>query len=328
MADVLAKEDESPIQPVRRQRGRGVFVWLLAVGWLVWALARLVGLDRFTALSPVLIPAMAAIPYAAATVVLPVGLAALTRHWYALAVAALAAVLFAVIVLPRAIASGGPSVHGPELRVLTANLRFGGAGDASLVDLARRTRAEVLSLQEFTPEAEQRIDAAGIARLLPYKLVDPRPGAGGTGMYSRYPLVRRPTGPTTFGLITASVDVPGAGPLRFTAAHPPAPLGPDVTTWAHDLRQLPYPDFHGPLDIVAGDLNSSLDHLQLRRLIATGYRDAADVTGNGLAPTYRPWPPITIDHVLADRRIAALHTATYYQSGSDHRALFAVLRLP
>jgi endonuclease/exonuclease/phosphatase family metal-dependent hydrolase len=128
--------------------------------------------------------------------------------------------------------------------------------------------------------------------------------------------------------VNATLQVPGAAPVRFTAAHPPAPLGPDARRWRHDLKEIPSPTPHGEVGIVTGDFNATLDHAPLRHLIGKGFTDAADATGQGLVPTFRPWPPITIDHVLADRRCAIERVKIYLQPGSDHRALFTELRLP
>ena len=89
--------------------------------------------------------------------------------------------------------------------------------------------------------------------------------------------------------------------------------------------------------MLLGDFNATLDHGPLRRLLRTGYRDAAAVRGRGLAPTWPfrrqplllpvvPW--VTLDHVLADRRIGIGDVGTRVVPGSDHRAVFAELLLP
>ncbi|GAA0372898.1 endonuclease/exonuclease/phosphatase family protein [Actinoallomurus spadix] len=327
MTDSLTAPVADP--PRARRRGRAIAARTLVACFALWALARLFGADRIGPLDPLLIPAMAAVPYALAAMVLPLAVAALVRDRPALIAAVVVTALFAGIALPRAVAGDTPRASGPEFRVLTANLRYGGAGDATLVDLARRTRADVLSVQEFTAEAAGRLDAAGIGRLFPYRILDPRPGAAGIGLYSRYPLTPSPVRPPTIsGMPSALVAVPGTAPVRMTAVHPPAPLGPDLDAWRHDLPRLPRATPGGRVGILAGDFNATLDHAWLRQVIHSGYVDAADARGQGLVPTFRPWPPITIDHVLADRRCAVLRVKIYGQARSDHRALFAVLRLP
>jgi endonuclease/exonuclease/phosphatase (EEP) superfamily protein YafD len=81
--------------------------------------------------------------------------------------------------------------------------------------------------------------------------------------------------------------------------------------------------------VLAGDFNATLDHAVLRDLLGTGYIDAAEFTGAGLIATWpvgRHLPPlVTIDHVLVDRRSAAVATSVQTIAGSDHRAVFADL---
>jgi endonuclease/exonuclease/phosphatase (EEP) superfamily protein YafD len=103
--------------------------------------------------------------------------------------------------------------------------------------------------------------------------------------------------------------------------------------WEDGLRALPAAD--GQARVLAGDFNATLDHGGLRRLLATGYRDAADVTGEGLLATWpyhgrraRTVPPVTLDHVLADRGIALRRFRTFALPRTDHRAIFAQLTLP
>ena len=78
---------------------------------------------------------------------------------------------------------------------------------------------------------------------------------------------------------------------------------------------------------------STLDHREMRRLIDTGYRDAASVVGAGWRPTWpydEKWymPGVTLDRVLADRRIGVRSARPHRISGSDHKAFYAELVLP
>jgi endonuclease/exonuclease/phosphatase family metal-dependent hydrolase len=98
------------------------------------------------------------------------------------------------------------------------------------------------------------------------------------------------------------------------------------------LRELPGAGAPRPLRVLLGDFNATLDHHELRRILDRGYADAADATGDGLRTTWpagRRFPPeITIDHVLADRRIAPRDVTVHLVPRSDHRAVVAVLELP
>ena len=71
----------------------------------------------------------------------------------------------------------------------------------------------------------------------------------------------------------------------------------------------------------------------MRRILDTGYRDAADVVGAGLTPSWpndERWyvPGVTLDHVLADRRVGVKAVSVHTIEGSDHRAVYAELVLP
>jgi endonuclease/exonuclease/phosphatase (EEP) superfamily protein YafD len=56
------------------------------------------------------------------------------------------------------------------------------------------------------------------------------------------------------------------------------------------------------------------------------------VTGKGLIPTWPEMghnlPPVTIDHILAERRIRILSYEVDDIPGSDHRAVYARLAVP
>jgi endonuclease/exonuclease/phosphatase family metal-dependent hydrolase len=89
----------------------------------------------------------------------------------------------------------------------------------------------------------------------------------------------------------------------------------------------------GPRTLRPGGFNATLDHAHFRRLLRRGYVDAASQAGNGLSATWGPprgrgLTLLAIDHVLTDRRCAVLTTSAHRVTGSDHRALYAELRLP
>ncbi|WP_200211981.1 endonuclease/exonuclease/phosphatase family protein [Micromonospora coerulea] len=306
--------------------------WLAVAPAAAWALLRLAGLER----GP-LVQAVAFTPYVAVGALAPLLLAlALRRRWPSV-VAAVTTLALIGVVAPRALASGQPTVGGPTLRLLTANLLMGRADPATLVDLVRTRRVDVLTVQEFTPLAAAELDRLGLAELLPYRQLHPEAGATGSGLYSRFPLTdvgtRRNQG-FFFAQAYGSLTVPGAPPLRVESAHPAAPYAVAVVPdWRTDLRAQPPATPDGRLSILAGDFNATLDHAPLRALLATGYADAADRAGAGLAGTWGPYdgdriPPVTIDHVLVDRRIAVRSVTVHRLPGSDHRAVLAELRLP
>jgi endonuclease/exonuclease/phosphatase (EEP) superfamily protein YafD len=216
--------------------------------------------------------------------------------------------------------------------VLTANTSYGRVPAAALVRLVRAERVDVLSVQELTPALDRALAAAGLAQLLPSRVARPRKGAGGAGLYARLPLRVVASPPTLFAAPAAVLQVPGAPPLEVTAVHPLAPQRPgSVGQWRRDLRSLPPAATPGPLRILAGDFNATLDHAELRRLIATGYEDAAEEAGAGLKATWPSsgsLPGVVIDHVLADVRCGVRSVRVLPLPRSDHRAVLAELVLP
>ncbi|MGC5029457.1 endonuclease/exonuclease/phosphatase family protein [Micromonospora sp. DT229] len=307
--------------------------WLAVAPGAGWALARVAGLDR----GP-LVQLLAFTPYALLGSLVPLLLAlALRRRWPAV-VAAVVTMTLVAVVAPRALPSAQPGVTGPTVRLLTANLLAGAADPAMVVDLVRTERVDVLVVQEFTPSAQAELDRLGLDRLLPYRHLNPVVGTPGSGLYARHPIsgggIRTLRGGFGFTQAYATVAVPGAPEVRVESAHPSAPYALDQTGyWRADLAAQPPATPHGPLSILAGDFNATLDHAPLRALLDTGYTDAAASVGTGLSGTWGPYdgdliPPVVIDHVLVDRRIA-VHTVTVHPlPGSDHRMILAELRLP
>ena len=307
-----------------------VVVWVLAAGFGLWALVRLTGLERGTPL----IQLISFTPYAVPGALLTALLAAATGRWAAAAVATLAFAALGAVVVPRVL-RGPPPPAGPTLRVMAANLLNGGGDARAGVEHVMVDDVEVLALVELTPEAVEALDAAGIAELLPYRALHPTGRYRGSGLFSRHPLgepVRRehPCGATQ---TSARLTVPGCGhDIVIEAAHPCAPNTFDTACWEADLRAQPPATHDGPIGVVLGDFNATLDHASLRRFLRTGYHDAAALLGKGLVPTWpfkvyvMPW--ITIDHVFLDRRAGVARYGTRPVPHSDHKAVFAELVLP
>ena len=217
--------------------------------------------------------------------------------------------------------------------MLSTNLQFSLAEPAAVVDLARRTEADVLSVQELTPEGVEALNRAGLSGLLPYQVLDPREGPAGSGLFARHPLRKLPPVPgTALAMPQAELILTDRVRVEVTAVHPLPPLSvSNSRDWRHGLAVLPPADPSGPPRILVGDYNATFDHARFRELLGRGYVDAAARVGKGLVPTWgvrQQAPPLTIDHVLVDERVAVRRVEVYDLPGSDHRALFADLRLP
>jgi endonuclease/exonuclease/phosphatase (EEP) superfamily protein YafD len=319
----------APARPTR-EVALTVLFWLLVLPGLVWAVVRLGGWER----GP-LVQLFAFTPYVAGWSWLPVVLSLSTGRWTIGVVALAAAVALTAIVLPRAIPGGrGPST-GVPLHVMTSNMLFGNADPDEIVRLVREHDVAVLAVQEFTPEARKALTKAGLDDLLPYHSLADEPGASGTGFYSRFAVTGAGSRRNGAGFMQTYgvVQPPGAAPLTVESAHPIAPWAVKVNgDWRDDLAAQPKADPHGTPRILLGDFNATLDHTPLRRLIASGYRDAAAAAGKGLVPTWpfdgRKVPPVTLDHVLVDERIGVGEVSVHRIPDSDHRAVIAALTVP
>lgn len=333
------------------RRAWPVVLWSALLPFAGWAAVRLLGAERGAPLMQL----MSFTPYAAGAALVPLAAALLTRRWWQAAVAGVLVAVLAGCVLPRAVTdspdpSGASGPAGPAraaagggsrpVRVVTANLLLGEADPAALVSIVREHQADVLAVQELTGSAAAALDAAGLRVLLPYRSLHPVPGSDGSALYSRYPLRDVGARRLSAGRLQAygTLLVPGARPVLLESAHPCAPSDVRSTDqWAREIALQPRATPSGPVRVLLGDFNSTLDHSGLRRLIDSGYTDAASAAGAGLRPTWSPGlfggfsqlvPPVTIDHVLVDRRVGVRAVAVHPLPGSDHRAVYADLALP
>ena len=332
IAAPAAPDEQTPAGPARsRQRWRTAGCWLLVALWAAFSLSRWLGVDG--GIWPLMaLPAIT--PYLTLAALGPLALCLLTRRWLA-ALAALAVVAsLLVLVMPRAFGNAEPA-RGPGLRVLTANLAEGQADPREFVALVREQRVDVLAVSELTDRELARLTRAGLSDLLPYALTNPSRNAAGTGLFSRYPLTGGRAVPLTGGFVetTGTLRLPGARPVDVTAVHYCAPADPgQVSCWEYGRSHIPPATPDGRIRLLLGDFNMTLDYGGLRSVLATGYRDAADVVGQGLVPTWPysgvPLPKVTIDHVLADRRIGVSGVSVLPIVGSDHQAVFAALTVP
>ncbi|MFP5310147.1 MAG: endonuclease/exonuclease/phosphatase family protein [Actinomycetes bacterium] len=257
------------------------------------------------------------------------------------ATAGVAALLGATVLVPRALPGPAPAEAptGPVRTIAVANLRLGEADADAVVAAVREHDVDVLLTLELTEPAIARLDAAGLGSLLPEVALLPSGLTSGGGIHARDPLTPlAPSDARRFGATPrAALDVAGAPRVVVEGVHPLPPIDPGWTRdWRAALTALPAPAIGAADDVVllAGDLNATHDHAPFRALLDAGWVDAADARGRGLVPTFHglPWgepvPPVALDHVLVDRRVAVEAVTTAPLPGSDHRILVVRLRLP
>ncbi|WP_327005890.1 endonuclease/exonuclease/phosphatase family protein [Dactylosporangium sp. NBC_01737] len=316
-----------------RHRWLTVLLWLLIAPFAVWAAARVLGLER----GYPTIQLIAFTPYVALVSLVPLALALLTKRVWPAVAAAVVTVAFAACVLPRWISDSDAGVPaGPTLRVMSVNMLYGQADPGHIVRLVRSGAVDLLAVQEYTEAGRAALRAAGLEETLPDSVTYPRDDAGGSAVYSRFPLTGKGYRQLAGGFMQAhaGVQVPGAAEVYVESAHPCAPMGRvSDACWLADLAAQPAATPGGPVNLLMGDFNATLDHDAFRRVVAKGYHDAADAAGAGLSVS---WPDdnrwyfmgVTLDHVLVDERVGVRKVVVHRVAGSDHRAVFAELVLP
>ncbi|MCG7632526.1 MULTISPECIES: endonuclease/exonuclease/phosphatase family protein [Gordonia] len=253
------------------------------------------------------------------------------RRWFMLALAVVAAGALAYTQVPLVVAEAAPA--GERFTVVSANLLFGGGDIAALEKIVADADPDLVSLQEVTPEALERLRRSEIGRALPHEFAIPYSYAAGTAMFSKMPLDERYNIPgTVLHNLQARTDLPGAAGTQVLAIHPAAPLWgrnwdwlADMDTLAAHFEQLP------PGRVIAiGDYNSTWNHAKYRSLLTNGLVDGTDVAGAGFLPSYPTdkqignRPLVAIDRVIL-RGFVATSMDTHYLPGSDHRTLVVSL---
>ncbi|MGW1745211.1 endonuclease/exonuclease/phosphatase family protein [Streptomyces sp. NPDC002092] len=314
-------------EPARRA-GRRFAVW--CAGLLLAAVSVVVGCraadsDGFTPVPQVL----AFLPWLLA----PAGLAlllALLGRWRLGMVWALAVLgLLAWFIEPygKTDEPGGAAVA--EFRVLASNVEFG-RGTGSLVPEIRRHKPDLVFVEEceYTCQARLKQDFGAD---YPYRQAVAAGGSAGSIILSRFPLKGTAGVVGTMGMPGAVAEVRGHA-VRLQLAHPMPPLPGQVGLWQRELGRLrnAAATTRTPM-ILAGDFNASQDHAAFRRILDTGLRDAARLTGHARTPS---WPARTtptfgtqIDHVLVSRDFSANSAHFLDLTDTDHRALLVDITL-
>ena len=284
---------------------------------------------------PLLIVAAAA-PYLLLAAPVAAVLLLLGRRWLLVILAAALTAAAVVAYLPRYQAPGTPEGQDVDVRVLTTNLAMGEADPRAFAALASE-RADIVAVQEMTPQAAAGLSSAGMDVAFPYRVIAPAQLASGIGVWSRYPIVNsgRIDG-YSLPMIGTRVRIPGvAVDTTVLSVHLAAPWPQDISHWRGDIARLP--DTLSEIGrtsgagavIVAGDYNATADMAPFRALLTGGYANA--VAGGGLLRTYPQSGVVPallgIDHILT-KNADAVSVATVDVAGTDHLGLVATVSVP
>lgn len=302
-------------------------LFVLALLWVPFVVLATVDLD----IAWFVPSALAFLPYSVAATLAAFAVCVALRARVAAAIAAAGLLVLLWPRVDRVTADDQPPARGPQLIVATSNVMFGEGDAKALMRIVRRERVDMLAIQEDTPDFTDDLAAAGIRQQLPYAVLKPKPGAAGVSLYSRFPVSEIPPTRYDFRSRGGLVAVPGAGSVHVRSVHPPPPFRAELLRpWKRRIASLPSPAGSGTPTILAGDYNATLDHHPFKALLARGYRDAADQTGDAWRPTWTNgrWATLTIDHVLVSRQIAVDDVRIHHLTGSDHDVVVSRLHLP
>lgn len=331
--------EHSPARRNRRWAPRAFRIALTVLGGLTTAVSGAALTARYLpADGHLVVVATAAAPVLMAGAAVAVVAFLLAGRPLAAALAVALSVAVVAVESPLFVA-GEPPADSSPIRVLTANIYLGQADPDQLVERARAENADVVALQELTPEAVERLSAAGMDTTFPYHSLDARPYASGVGLWSRFPITSARNIPGfELAMVSARIAVDGvrADPT-IVVAHVSGPWPQPVDDWRRDMTKLPATmaemsaASQGGCVVVAGDFNATYDMRAFRDLLTGGYRDGAEQAGAGFTPTYpanTSLPPlIAIDHVITNR-CAATSARVVPLTGSDHRALLSTIEVP
>jgi vancomycin resistance protein VanJ len=227
-----------------------------------------------------------------------------------------------------------------QLRVMSYNMNFGVAGDASTIEAIAGAQPDLVFLQE-TNEVWERAIVEQLGTRYPHRRFDPPAEwvAGGMGLLSRFPIVKLETlvaPKAPFFAWRAVIDSP-LGRIQVFNLHLRPPMS-DGGSWVvgyfstreDRLREIQY--HLEALDpalpaLFVGDFNEEGDGLAVELLKDRGFADAV-AQFQGEKRTWE-WPVgsmtlrFQLDHIMHDAHFVPV-TAQIVEAGrSDHKPIWA-----
>lgn len=232
-----------------------------------------------------------------------------------------------------------PAKGEPVLEVLTFNVNFGIPGDAATAAVLEASTAELVFLQETTPEWERAL-GAGLAKKWPHQRWLHSRGAGGLAVLSKRPfevkeVLENPSG--WFPAMRVVAQTP-LGPVQALVVHLRPPIS-DSGSWVSGyfgtspLRRAELEHFLTALDptlptLVAGDFNEGTSGDAVQALEARGLRSVLPE----FHPNAKTWGwdvgalhlSAQLDHLVVSAQLEPLDAKVVAGGRSDHQAVAAV----
>jgi endonuclease/exonuclease/phosphatase (EEP) superfamily protein YafD len=342
MPNVPGALEAGQIWPPRRHGPAGVGAGLLLAGWLIVTVLGLVALLRLVAWDSVeplaVLDGLTLIIYLPAWVV-AVG-ALIARRWWLAAAAVVIVAAQVAFVLPELTAAApvpGWARHAPVVRVFDANIDSSLRFRAGYVRAIEQDRPDLITLEEFTPEALQAMTASGVLASYPDRCAAPTPGATGFLIASRLRLtgcqvqiLHWKNGQWAQYMVQATLWSPG-GPVALRLVHTLAPFPSTFREWSGVLAAVGG-SVRASGDsrmLMVGDFNATWGNSGFAALLHDGLTDGAAARGQATDMTWPNGalvPPfVRIDHVLTGARLAVTQITAKPGFGSDHRYLLTTV---
>ena len=239
-----------------------------------------------------------------------------------------------------AAAAGGSGT----LTVLTWNLELGSRAAAVSVAGITEHDADLVALQELTPDVAAAIvaDPTLTARYR-YRILEARDGTAGMGLLAKRPLIVRGSEREPL-ILRAGLLLDDGRTIEVLDVHPyppgvstvwRLPIGLDTRRRDEDLSVIAARADAAPLPaaLVAGDLNTAPTEAGIA-VLTRGLTDAHEAVGTGPGFTWRPSSLeglgvglLRIDHVLTGSWLTPVATSMDCSLPGDHCRLLVTLRV-
>lgn len=285
------------------------------------------GLRALVAQLPAVIPAAAAALSVSGVAALMAGR---VRTGLGAEVAALA-LATPPLTLPRLARLPRAGLDEKLVTVASFNVLYSNGEYTAIRDTLRDLDADITVLLEVPIAAVAEIvDHPSLDTLGGHRAVLARPRYWGVAVLSRLPIVSCDPHPSARALRV--VVETSSGPLALWALHPCSPTrDAETRLWQQHLEEITVLIAQDPtaLLVAAGDLNATVHHRLLRRLLRSS---RLALTRRALTPPTWRHPQLgwtaTLDHVTARPPLAVTASGLGPASGSDHRPVWATFVLP
>lgn len=223
--------------------------------------------------------------------------------------------------------------------MLTYNVNFGIPGDAATVGVLEASTAELVLLQETTPEWQAALSRR-LATTWPHQRWLHAPGAGGLAVLSRRPFEVKATleNPTGWFPAMCLIAQTSLGPVQALVVHLHPPVS-ESGSWVSGylstgpVRRAEVEHFLAALEpglptLIAGDFNEGTSGDAVRELERRGLRSALPE----FDPNARTWGwdvgalhlSAQLDHIAYSAHLEPLTSRVVAGGRSDHQAVMAV----